>query len=83
MSIYGSIGYTRRDHYRERVLTHKAKRELELLETELRNVQNEHTSLWENYDLTDEEVKELEKPLQIKIDDLINRVCAIKYEKVW
>lgn len=83
MSIYGSIGYTRRDHYSERVLNRKSRNELELLEIELRKAQNEHTALWENYDLTDEEVKELEKPLQIKIDDLINRVCAIKYEKVW
>lgn len=83
MSMYGSIGYTRRDHYRERVLNHKSRNELELLERELNKAQNEHTALWENYELTDEEVKELEKPLQIKIDDLINRVCAIKYEKVW
>lgn len=83
MSIYGSIGYTRRDHYRERTLNNKNSKILQELETELRNAQNEHTALWENYDLTDEEVKELEKPLQIKIDDLINRVCAVKYEKVW
>lgn len=83
MSIYGSIGYTRRDHYRERTLNNKRRHELELLEAELRNAQKEHTALWENDDLTDEEVKELEKPLQIKIDDLINRVCTIKYEKVW
>lgn len=83
MSIYGSIGYTRRDHYRERTLNNKNSKILQELEIELRNTQNEHTSLWENYDLTDEEVRELEKPLQIKIDDLINRVCAVKYERVW
>lgn len=83
MSIYGSIGYTRRDHYRERTLSNKNSKILQELETELRNAQNEHSALYEDMSITDEELKELEKPLQIKIDDLINRVCDIKYEKVW
>lgn len=83
MSIYGSIGYTRRDHYRERTLNNKNSKILQELETELRNAQNEHSALYEDMSITDEELAELEKPLKEKIDILIDRVCAFKYEKVW
>lgn len=83
MSLYGSIGYTRRDHYRERTLNKKNLKLLQSLEFELRTLQNERDALYDNYDISEEELKELEKPMQVKIDDLINRVCAVKYEKVW
>jgi hypothetical protein len=82
MSIYGSIGYTRRDRERERILKPIEKIELKKLETELRIAQDERDAVYDNYDITDEELKELVKPLQEKVDDLIDRVCKIKYEKV-
>jgi hypothetical protein len=81
--MYGSIGFTRRDRERERILNKKEKAELNILESELRKAQNEHSALYENYDITDEELAELEKPMIVNINDLINRVCKIKYEKVW
>lgn len=82
-SLYGSVGYTRRDHYRERTLSNKNSKILQSLESELRALQDERDTLYDDYDISDEELKESEKPIQIKIDDLINRISSIKYEKVW
>ncbi|EXG87807.1 hypothetical protein K413DRAFT_4708 [Clostridium sp. ASBs410] len=83
MSLYGSIGYTRRDHYRERTLNNKNSKILQELESELRALQDKRDALYDICDISYEELKELEKPIQIKIDDLIDRVCSVKYEKVW
>lgn len=83
MSLYGSIGFTRRDREREKVLKPTERKELNNLESELRKVQNEHSLLYDNMEITDEELAEIEKPLKEKINDLIDRVCKIKYEKLW
>ena len=82
MSIYGSIGYTRQEHYREKRLTIKEKETLKILESELKQLQNKRDAIYDDLTIEDEELKELEKPIQNDIDNLINEISKIKYIKV-
>ncbi len=82
MSIYGSIGFTRRDRYKDRILTKKEKETLSKLELELKQLQNKSDLLYEDLSITDEELKQLEEPIQNNIDNLINQINDIKYIKV-
>lgn len=76
--MYGSIGYTRRNKYKDRILNRKQKEDLEKLEKELHNLQNERTLLYES-DITDKELLNEVIPIQYRIDLLIEQIGNIKY----
>lgn len=76
--MYGNIGYTRRDKYKDRILNRKQKENLIKLERELHNRQNECTLLYES-DISDEELHNEVIPIQNRIDLLIEQISNIKY----
>jgi chromosome segregation ATPase len=82
MSLYNQIGFTRRDAYREKTLIHNDKVKMNSLENELRKLQNERDDIYNNMELSEDEISELAKQIQIKIDELINQISELKYVKV-
>ena len=79
MSMYGSIGYTRRDKERERILKPSEKEQIATLETEKEKLlkQVEETFLED-----EEEEKKILQALYLQIEELTDKICNIKYEKV-
>lgn len=78
--MYGNIGYTRRDKYKDRILNRKQKENLIKLERELHNRQNERTLLYES-DSSDEELHNEIILIQNRIDLLIEQISNIKYAR--
>lgn len=79
MSIYGSIGYTRRDSERERNLNANEREAVSALESQKRSLENQYSALYDNDNLEDAELSKLIKPIQSQIDALIDQICKIKY----
>jgi len=81
MSIYGSIGYTRRDktpkHWQNDYrLNQKAKKLIQELKAERERLFKEFESL--PLEISDEEYNEAERILRIKLDEIINKEDKIR-----
>ena len=81
MSIYGSIGYTRRDktplHWRDGYkLTPKAKKAIQELKTEKERLFREIEALPD--DMPDAEYDQAERAVRVKLDALVEREDSIR-----
>lgn len=79
MSIYGSIGYTRRGGERERILKTSEKEQIKKLEKEKEKL---FKQLKETFLEDEEEEKKIIRNLHLQIDQLTDKICKIQYEKV-
>jgi len=83
MSIYGSIGFTRRDktppHWRKDYrLKPKAKLLLAQIEVERYELHKAHTAISEDVSLSDEEYNSASRKISEKLDALIDRMDTIR-----
>lgn len=83
MSIYGSIGFTRRDktlqHWRKDYrFNPKAKQMLAQVATEREELQKAHTAISEDMSLSDEEYNLASQEISAKLNALIDRADEIR-----
>ncbi|GIP61106.1 hypothetical protein [Paenibacillus woosongensis] len=83
MSVYESIGFTRRDktpqHWRgDYRLKPKAKQLLAQIATEREELQKAHTAISEDMSLSDEEYNSASREIIAKLDALIDRADEVR-----